>query len=119
MANLHLLFWLSLIPFGVGWTGETGFAPAPTALYGMVPLMAAISYWILRKAIIAEHGKDSLLAKALGRDLKGNVSPFFYAVATAMKYPLFANGLYVLVALIWLIPDQRIEKVLKEDERKH
>ena len=113
-ANLHLLFWLSLIPFSAGWTGETGFAPAPTALYGVVLLMAAISYWILQKAIIAEHGKDSLLAKALGRDLKGNVSPFFYAVAiaTAMKYPLFANGLYVLVALIWFLPDPRIERQL-------
>ena len=120
-ANLHLLFWLSLIPFGAGWTGETGFAPAPTALYGVVLLMAAIAYWILQKAIIAEHGKDSLLARALGRDLKGKISPFFYvvAIATAMKYPLFANSLYVLVALIWLIPDQRIEKVLKEDDRKH
>ena len=119
-ANLHLLFWLSLIPFSAGWTGETGFAPAPTALYGVVLLMSAIAYWILQKAILAEHGNDSLLAKALGRDLKGNLSPFLYitAIATAMKWPLISNALYVLVALIWLVPDRRIAKVLTEDSKK-
>lgn len=120
-ANLHLLFWMSLVPFGAGWTGETFFAPAPTALYGVVLLMAAVGYWILQKAIIAEHGKDSLLARALGRDLKGNGSLVLYviAIALAMKCPLAANAIYVLVALIWLIPDRRIERLLRDAERKH
>ncbi len=111
-ANLHLLFWLSLVPFVTGWTGENHFAPMPTALYGVVLLLAAISYWILQRAILRVHGCDSLLAKAVGRDIKGKLSPLLYAVAIPCAFlsSWIANGLYVLVALIWLIPDLRIER---------
>jgi uncharacterized membrane protein len=113
-ANMHLLFWLSLIPFTTGWMGENHFAAEPTALYGIVLLMAAIAYFILQGAIIAEHGRDSLLAHALGSDLKGKVSPVLYAAAilsTALT-PWIAQSLYVFVALIWLIPDRRIEQTI-------
>ncbi len=115
-ANLHLLFWLSLIPFVTGWSGENHFAPIPTALYGFVLLMAAISWWILQRTIVAAHGKESLLAKAMGKDIKGNFSVLIYAVAiaAALRCPWSAMGLYVLVALIWLVPDKRIEKALAE-----
>jgi uncharacterized membrane protein len=116
-ANLHLLFWLSLVPFMTGWVGENHFAPTPTACYGVVLLMAAISYWILQHAILCANGRDSLLAKAVGRDLKGNISPVIYAVAilSTLASPWIAQGLYVLVALIWLVPDRRIEKALEEE----
>lgn len=119
-SNLHLLFWLSLVPFSAGWTGETSFAAAPTALYGVVLMMCGVAYWILQKAIVAEHGKESLLARALGRDLKGNGSIVLYlvAIALAMPWPLVSNTIYVLVALIWLIPDRRIERLLRGTERK-
>jgi uncharacterized membrane protein len=115
-ANLHLLFWLSLIPFVTGWMGENHFAAAPTALYGVVLLMAAIAYWILQRAIILEHGRDSLLASAIGTDWKGNLSPVLYAIAipSAFLNQWIAGGLYVFVALIWLIPDRRIERVIKK-----
>src|SRR6266540_2106244 len=119
-ANLHLLFWLSLVPFVTGWMGENNFAPAPTALYGVVLLTAAIAYWILQRAIIAEHGGASLLAAAVGRDVKGKLSPVLYAIAipSAFVHEWIAGGLYVLVALIWLIPDRRIERAIaKQRER--
>jgi TMEM175 potassium channel family protein len=113
-ANLHLLFWLSLIPFTTGWMGENHFAAAPCALYGVVLLMAAIAYWILQHLIIASQGPDSLLKRAVGGDWKGKLSPFLYAVAIALafRWRWASLGLYTLVALLWLVPDRRIEKVL-------
>ena len=113
-ANLHLLFWLSLIPFVTGWMGKNNFASGPTALYGIVMLCAAISYYILQTCILKNLGKDSLLAKALGKDLKGKISPLLYAIAipTAFYSEWIANGLYISVALIWLVPDRRIEKLI-------
>lgn len=117
-ANLHLLFWLSLIPFASGWVGENHFTSAPTALYGVVLLMSAIAYFILQQQIIATQGEDSLLKKAVGSDWKGKLSPITYATAIplAFWYPLLSMALYVGMALIWLIPDRRIEKVLKAHE---
>jgi len=115
-ANLHLLFWLSLFPFVTGWMGENHFAQAPLALYGIVLLMAAIAYWILQHTIIASQGESSLLARAVGRDIKGKLSPFLYAIAilTAFIEQWIAGGIYVFVALMWLVPDRRIERVLSE-----
>ena len=115
-ANLHLLFWLSLVPFTTGWMGENHFAAAPPALYGVVLLLAAIAYYLLQRTIIARQGKDSLLAAAVGRDLKGKISPLLYAIAipSAFWSQWIAGGLYVLVALIWLIPDRRIERILAQ-----
>jgi uncharacterized membrane protein len=114
-ANLHLLFWLSLVPFVTGWMGDNGFAPAPTALYGMVLFMAAVAYFILQRVIIASQGRHSLLAAAIGRDLKGKISPVIYAVAIPLAFvrPWAAGGMYALVALIWLVPDRRIERALE------
>ncbi len=114
-ANMHLLFWLSLIPFATGWMGENHFSPAPAALYGVVLLMAAITYWILQQVIIASQGDRSVLKKAVGSDWKGKLSPVLYAVAIPLAFwrPWGALSLYALGALIWLIPDRRIEKVLK------
>jgi uncharacterized membrane protein len=113
-ANLHLLFWLSLIPFVTGWMGENHFAALPVALYGAVMLLAGVAYYILAHALIALHGKDSAIAKALGRDFKGKVSVVIYAIAIpfALVNSLPVCGLYVLVAVMWLIPDRRIEKTL-------
>ena len=113
-SNLHLLFWLSLIPFGTGWMGENKFAPWPVALYGLVLLLAAIAYFILTRALIALHGRDSVLATALGRDLKGKISIVIYLLAIPLAFvsAWLSCGLYVLVAVIWLIPDRRIEKIL-------
>jgi uncharacterized membrane protein len=114
-ANLHLLFWLSLLPFTTAWAAlGAKDAPAPVAVYGFVLLMAALAYYILQLAIIAQQGPDSLLAAALGRDWKGKVSPFCYFAAIPLAYVniWFANGLYIFVALLWLIPDRRIERVL-------
>ncbi len=117
-ANLHLLFWLSLIPFVTGWMGENHFAAAPSALYGVVLLMAAIAYWILQQLIIASQGRDSLLKMAVGGDWKGKISPVLYgiAIALAFQWRWMSLGLYVLVALIWLVPDRRIERVLASNE---
>ena len=117
-ANLHLLFWLSLVPFATGWMGENHFAAVPTALYGVVMLMAAIAYFILQQLIIASQGPDSLLKKAVGGDWKGKLSPVLYmiAIATAFWSHWLSLGLYVLVALIWLVPDRRIEKALSLSE---
>jgi uncharacterized membrane protein len=113
-ANLHLLFWLSLIPFVTGWMGENHFAAWPVAFYGIVLLLAAIAYLILAHTLISEHGRDSALAKALGKDFKGKVSVVFYAVAIPLSFvnSWLAFGLYVLVAVMWLIPDRRIERAL-------
>jgi uncharacterized membrane protein len=113
-ANLHLLFWLSLFPFVTGWIGHNHFSPAPMALYGLVLLLAAIAYFILQQVIIASQGAESLLKKAIGRDLKGKVSPILYAAAIPAAYyePWIAGSIYVFVALMWLVPDRRIERVL-------
>ena len=113
-ANLHLLFWLSLFPFVTDWMGENRLAPVPTALYGGVLLMAAIAYFILQTAIIARQGEGSVLARAVGRDLKGKASPALYAVAVAAAFfrPWLSQAIYVLVALVWLVPDRRIERAL-------
>jgi uncharacterized membrane protein len=113
-ANLHLLFWLSLFPFMTGWMGENHFSPVPTALYGVVLLMAAIAYWVLQQVILLHQGKDSLLARALGRDLKGKISPLLYAAAVCAAFlnQWIAQAIYVLVALLWLVPDRRIERAL-------
>jgi uncharacterized membrane protein len=113
-ANLHLLFWLSLFPFMTAWVGENHDAVAPTALYGVVLLMAAIAYWILQHYIIASQGADSVLKKAVGRDWKGKMSPTLYAAGfmAAFWSPVFAQLLYLLVAVVWFIPDRRIEKGL-------
>jgi uncharacterized membrane protein len=113
-ANLHLLFWLSLIPFVTRWMGENHFAPAPTATYGFVLLMAAIAYFILQGRILATEGPASALAAALGRDLKGKASMALYLVAIPAAFALewIAGAVYVLVALLWLIPDRRIERAL-------
>ena len=114
-ANLHLLFWLSLFPFVTGWVGHNHVAAAPMALYGAVLLLAAIAYFILQQTIIASQGADSLLKKAIGSDLKGKVSPLLYAAAipAAFFQPWLAAAIYVFVALIWLVPDRRIERVLE------
>jgi uncharacterized membrane protein len=113
-ANLHLLFWLSLFPFATGWMGENHLAPTPTAAYGAVLLLAAIAYWVLQRTIIRRQGPDSLLAKAIGNDWKGKLSPvlYFMAIPLAFVNPWIASGIYVLVALLWLIPDRRIEHAL-------
>lgn len=115
-ANLHLLFWLSLVPFVTGWMGENHFAKAPVALYGVILLMAAIAYFILQTTIIRQQGKDSLLKHAIGNDLKGKVSPVLYvlAIGASLWVPGIAIALYILVALMWLIPDRRIERALRE-----
>jgi uncharacterized membrane protein len=113
-ANLHLLFWLSLTPFVTSWMGENHFAAWPVALYGVVLLCASIAYFILAKALVSAHGRDSVLAAALGRDYKGKISIVLYlcAIPLSFIYSLVAGGIYVLVAIIWLVPDKRIEKTL-------
>ena len=115
-ANLHLLFWLSLIPFVTGWMGENHFAAWPVALYGTVLLSAAIAYVILTRVLVSSHGRDSALAKAVGKDFKGKVSMVCYAVAIPLAFvnAWLACGLYVLVVVMWLIPDRRIERELTE-----
>ena len=117
-ANLHLLFWLSLIPFATGWMGENHFGAAASALYGAVLLMAAIAYWILQQLIIASQGRASLLRRAVGGDWKGKMSPVIYAIAIPLAFwsQWISLGLYVLVALIWLVPDRRIEHALTGKE---
>ena len=116
-ANLHLLFWLSLIPFTTGWMGENHFAALPTALYGVVLLMAAIAYWLLQQCIVAVNGTQSTLAQAIGRDWKGKLSPVLYLAAIPLAFvsPWISNALFVLVALIWLVPDRRIERRLQTE----
>jgi uncharacterized membrane protein len=111
-ANLHLLFWLSLIPFVTGWIGETHFAAWPVALYGVVLVMAGVAYFVLTRVLISLHGQDSVLAVAVGRDVKGLVSLFIYVAAIPLAFvdPRLACLLYVTVAVMWLVPDRRIEK---------
>jgi uncharacterized membrane protein len=113
-ANLHLLFWLSLFPFTAGWMGENHFTAVPTALYGAVLLMAAIAYYLLQQSIIQSQGEDSLLKKAIGRDWKGKLSPVLYvmAILATLWSSWIAQAVLVIAALIWLIPDRRIEKSL-------
>lgn len=113
-ANLHLLFWLSLVPFTTAWIGETHFAAAPMMLYGFMLLMAAISYYILQDQILKKHGPDSVLSKAIGSDFKGKISPFLYIIGIiSANFNTSISGiLYILVALMWLIPDKRIEKII-------
>lgn len=117
-ANLHLLFWLSLIPFTTAWIGEHHFAPFPMMLYGIVLLMNALAYFILQKLILIDHGKDSVLAKAIGKDYKGKLSVVLYIIAViTTKYSVEISGaIYILVALIWLIPDKRIESTFNENK---
>ena len=113
-ANLHLLFWLSLLPFATGWLGENHFAALPSAVYGGVLLMAAMAYWWLQQLIIRAQGPQSLLQRAVGADWKGKLSPLLYASGIALSFVAtpVALGIYVLVALMWLVPDKRIERVL-------
>ena len=113
-ANLHLLFWLSLFPFATGWMGQNDFASVPTATYGVVLLLAAISYFILQTTIVSQQGPNSPLARAIGRDIKGKISPVIYAVGIGVAFlnEWIAVGLYVLVSLIWLVPDRRIESTI-------
>jgi len=117
-ANLHLLFWLSLVPFVTGWLGENHFASVPAAVYGVVMLMAAIAYYILQQTIIASQGPDSLLKKAVGGDWKGKASPVLYllAILIAPFGRYVSMALYVVVALIWLVPDPRIERTLSSKD---
>ena len=113
-ANLHLLFWLSLLPFVTGWMGENHFAALPSALYGVVLLMSGFAYWVMSRVIVASEGPDSLLAKAVGKDRKGMISVVLYAVAIPLAFvnPWISQAFYVSVALMWLIPDRRIERLI-------
>jgi uncharacterized membrane protein len=113
-ANMHLLFWLSLVPFVTGWMGENHFAAAPAGLYGVVLLMAAIAYYILQQLIIASQGSDSLLRRAVGGDWKGKASPLLYllAIMLSFRWRWLSMAIYVLVTLIWLVPDRRIERAI-------
>ena len=117
-ANLHLLFWLSLIPFATGWMGENHFAALPTALYGVALLMPAIAYFVLQQLIIASQGPNSVLKRAIGGDWKGKASPILYAIAipTAFWSRWISLSVYVLVALIWFVPDRRIERIVSAHE---
>ena len=116
-ANLHLLFWLSLLPFATGWMGASGFAPDPTAVYGMVLLMSGLAYWILVRTIIKAEGENSLVRRAVGSDRKGVLSIAMYAVAIPCGFVAHwvAHSIYILVALIWLIPDRRIERMIASE----
>lgn len=115
-ANLHLLFWLSLIPFTTGWIGENHFAPIPMALYGIVLFMCAVAYFLLQRCILKTQGEKSLLSRAIGKDWKGKISPILYLLAIgASFFSVWVAGLlYLTVAVIWLIPDQRIEVIFAE-----
>jgi uncharacterized membrane protein len=115
-ANANLLFWLSLVPAATAWLGQNFLMPIPTALYGGIMLMPSISYAVLQMAILRKHGRTSLLAHALGSDLKGKISPFLYVggVLLALVSPLVAVAIYILVAVMWLVPDSRIEKAARE-----
>jgi uncharacterized membrane protein len=115
-ANLHLLFWLSLVPFVTGWVGENHFEPVPTAAYGVVMLAAGVAYYILQGAIIRDQGKDSKLAAAVGRDLKSKLSLALYmlAIPLAFVHEAISDAIYVLIALTWFVPDRRIESALKK-----
>jgi uncharacterized membrane protein len=116
-ANLHLLFWLSLLPFTTGWMGENHFSALPTAVYGVVLLAAAIAYWLLQQCIISVQGPESLLRRAVGSDWKGKISPVLYAcgIGATLFNAQLAQAIYVSVALLWLMPDRRIERRLRHD----
>ena len=121
-ANLHLLFWLSLVPFATGWMGENHFAPATLAVYGAMLLLAGVAYFVLQNCIIAIEGPHSALARAVGRDFKGKASPVLYSLGIAASFwnTWVAGGIYVAAALMWLIPDRRIERTLADKaEGKH
>ena len=113
-ANLHLLFWLSLFPFGTAWIGENSFGPVPVAAYGVILLLAAIAYYLLVRALIAAPGQTGTLAAAVGSDTKGKVSPLLYALAipVAIAAPAISTAIYFIVAAIWIVPDRRIERVI-------
>lgn len=113
-ANLHLLFWLSIVPFATDWMGQNPLAPWPVAAYGAVQLLAGFAYFLLSRTLVVHHGQDSALAKAIGRDIKGKLSVVAYVIAMPLAFvnPLFAYGVYVLVAVMWLVPDRRIERVI-------
>ncbi|WP_116190778.1 TMEM175 family protein [Paenibacillus taihuensis] len=113
--NLLLLFWLSLVPFTTAWMGESHFAGTPTALYGIILMLAAFAYWLLQRAIIKQHTSDSAFVMAVGRDIKGKISPFLYLIAilTAYVSPWISGFFFVLVAVIWFVPDKRIEHALR------
>jgi uncharacterized membrane protein len=113
-ANLHLLFWLSIIPVATAWMGQNLSAPLPTAIYGASLLMPSVAYAVLQRAIVHQHGKQSVLAEALGRDFKGKMSPILYGAAIVLAFvnPWISIALYVLVAIIWLVPDRRIERII-------
>jgi uncharacterized membrane protein len=119
-ANLHLLFWLSLFPFTTGWMGENHLAPTPTAVYGFVLLMAAVAYYILQRTIIASQGTNSLLATAIGKDWKGKLSPVLYLAAIPLAFVSvwISDALFISVALLWLVPDRRIVRVLVKREKE-
>jgi uncharacterized membrane protein len=114
-ANIHLLFWLSLIPFATGWMGENNFAPVPTAIYGVALLMPALAWHGMQLAILRTHGRDSALARAIGRDFKGKISPVLYlaGILSVLVDTRIAGAIYLLVALMWLIPDRRVERVVR------
>lgn len=113
-VNLNLLFWLSLVPFTTGWMGENHFAPLPTAVYGISLLMPALAWRVMQWAIIRTHGHDATFAQALGRDVKGRISPIIYAVGIALSFvePRAGGAMYLLVALLWLVPDRRVERMM-------
>jgi uncharacterized membrane protein len=119
-ANLHLLFWLSLVPFITGWMGENHFSAVPTAVYGLVMLCAGVAYYILQTVIIQAQGPHSPLAAAVGRDLKGKISPMIYAAAIPLAFfhQAISDALYVVVALIWLIPDRRLETLITDESHR-
>lgn len=118
-ANLHLLFWLSLVPFATGWLGENHFSGMPAGIYGVVLFMAGVAYYILQQTIVKSQGPDSILKKAIGRDWKGKSSPLFYLLAISFSFwsSWAALGIYVFVALMWLIPDRRIELILNSQNK--
>jgi uncharacterized membrane protein len=119
-ANLYLLFWLSLVPFATAWIGENSFAPIPMAAYGVVLLMAALAYGLLVRALIRREGKESTIAIAIGRDVKGAISPILYALAipVALELPLAAFAIYIVVALLWFVPDMRIERQMPHEPHR-
>jgi uncharacterized membrane protein len=118
-ANLHLLFWLSLIPFTTAWVGESYFSATPMMLYGIVLLMNGVAYFILQSFILQQQGENSILKKAIGKDLKGKSSPILYTIAIlfANYYPIVSGGIYIFVALMWLVPDSRIEHIFNENKQ--
>jgi uncharacterized membrane protein len=117
-ANLHLLFWLSLIPFTTAWVGESNFSATPMMLYGIVLLMNGVAYFILQSFILKQQGKDSILRTAIGKDFKGKSSPILYTIAIlfANYYPIVSGGIYIFVALMWLVPDSRIERIINNSQ---